>query len=254
MPVYFGSSPSPLFLSYDRSTKSTPFPRTAAGYLYYRAPPAGYPFAGSLRLRINSDAARGSDLLRPNGVPWQIVLPQLVINEQYTSVLVQLLAEELVSPATVKACRKLFGDRKILTPNTLLFHLAQPFALRMTQAELRLTTVGTRKIGQFVKQNLFGERSPRMRYPFTGSIVVRFELSADHKRMHMRVLKVVEPVVCQSADAGYREHGRVVEPKEGELLAYRSQRWTGPQPWTLFMRPAHVRTPAADALHLLIKR
>jgi hypothetical protein len=147
--------------------------------------------------------------------------------------------------------------------------------------------VGTRKIGQFVKQNLFGERSPRMRYPFTGtlhmpylclfdaqrascfclenktiltqvrcagSILVRFELSADRKRMHMRVLKIVEPVVCQSADAGYREHGRVVEPKEGELLAYRSQRWTGPQPWTLFMRPAYVRTPAADALHLLIKR
>ncbi|KAJ7830447.1 hypothetical protein B0H14DRAFT_2807552 [Mycena olivaceomarginata] len=226
MPVYFG---------------------TAAGYLYYRSPPAGYPFAGSLRLRINSDAARGSDLLRPNGVPWQIVLPQLVINEQYTSVLEQLLAEELVSPATVKACRKLFGDRKILTPNTLLFHLTQPFALRMTQAELRLTTVGTRKIGQFVKQNLFGERSPRMRYPFTGSILVRFELSADRKRMHMRVLKIVEPVACQSADAGYREHGRV-------LLAYRSQRWTGPQPWTLFMRPAYVRTPAADALHLLIKR
>jgi hypothetical protein len=169
VPVYFNPTQRPLMLHYDRSTVPIPFPRLACGYLYYHSPAAHLPLAGSLRLRINSDDAAGSDLLLRNGLPWQILLPQIVINKQYAGVLQQLLLEKLVTNATVEQCQRLFGHRSILTPNHLIFHLQQSFSLPMTQAELRLTIVGREKLGTFIKQNLFGDPPPR--YPFKGKFL-----------------------------------------------------------------------------------
>ncbi|KAJ6522254.1 hypothetical protein B0H19DRAFT_1203003 [Mycena capillaripes] len=89
-----------------------PFPPLASGYLYYRPPPAHIPLAGSLRLRVNSDDSRGSDLLLPNGLPWQILLPQITLNKQYAGVLQQLLKEKLVTATTMEQCRKIFAHRR----------------------------------------------------------------------------------------------------------------------------------------------
>lgn len=127
--------------------------------------------AGSLRLRIDSDDSLGSDLLLPNGLPWQILLPQIAINKQYASVLQQLLNEKLVTTAIVEQCRNLFAHRRVLTPNHLIFDLEQPFSLPMTQAELRLTIVGRDRLGEFIKQRLFGDPPPR--YPFRGMLLRR---------------------------------------------------------------------------------
>ncbi|KAJ6582330.1 hypothetical protein B0H19DRAFT_1118058 [Mycena capillaripes] len=243
--MYFKANPRPLVLNYVRSSAPKPFPRQACGYLYYRPPPAHITLAGSLRLRINSDDALGSDLLLPNGLPWQILLPQIAINKQYVSVLEQLFEEKLVTPATMEECRRLFGHRLILNSNKLIFHLQQPFSLPMTQAELRLTIVGREKLGEFVKQRLFGD-SPS-RYPFRGVILVRFELSPARTHVHMRVVKIVEPVVC--CEPGY--DGRVIEPKEGELLTFRGPH-RKPAPWSLDV--AAGGSPAADVLRLLLDR
>ncbi|KAJ7871009.1 hypothetical protein B0H13DRAFT_2061334 [Mycena leptocephala] len=240
VPVYFNPTQRPLMLHYDRSTVPIPFPRLACGYLYYHSPAAHLPLAGSLRLRINSDDAVGSDLLLKNGLPWQILLPQIVINKQYAGVLQQLLLEKLVTNATVEQCQSLFGHRSILTPNHLIFHLQQSFSLPMTQAELRLTIVGREKLGTFIKQNLFGDPPPR--YPFKGVILVRFELSPQQTRIFMRVVKIVVPVCCEP---GYI--GRVLEPIEGQLLSYRVR--GKPTPWSVSLTES---TLVADALRLLL--
>lgn len=55
-------------------------------------------------------------------------------------------------------------------------------------------------------------------------ILVRFELSPDRMRIHMRVAQIVKLV---GVELGY--HGWTIEPKEGELLSF--MRNAGP--WSL---------------------
>ncbi|KAJ7215050.1 hypothetical protein GGX14DRAFT_610131 [Mycena pura] len=244
--VYFGGDDPPLRLAYDSSRLVTRFPPHARGYLYYHPPPPHAPMGGSIRLRVNSDDASGSDLLRPNGLPWQLGLPQLVKYGHCAGALRQLRADGLVDAVTVARCRALFAHQQYVTRRHLLFSLAQPFPLAMRQAELRLTIVGRDRLGTFIKQRLFGDPAPR--YPFTGlaagTLLARFELSPDDDmRVFMRIVKIVEPVVC--SEPGYT--GRVLAPREGELLFFRVNRV--PKPWSLNLLSS---LSSAKALRLLV--
>ncbi|KAJ6514282.1 hypothetical protein C8R47DRAFT_1090845 [Mycena vitilis] len=256
--VYFNSSPQPIILHYDRSTAAQPFPRSARGYLYYRSPPGhAHPLSGSLRLRIYSNSTVGDDLLLPNGLPWQILLPQITLHKQYSSLLQQLLEDKLVAPETVAHSQRLFGHRSILTSNHLIFSLEQLFYLPMNQAELRLTIVGREKLGVFIKQNLFRDpqapllgprgtkRSSAPHYPYKGGILVRFELSQERTHVLIRVVQIMAPLW------GYREYvfkGRIIKPCVGEFLTYRVR--GEPTPWSLDI--ASGSSTSADALRLLI--
>ncbi|KAJ7734450.1 hypothetical protein B0H16DRAFT_1767334 [Mycena metata] len=212
----FGLSGCDTLFRYKFSGK-VPFPARTWGYLYYRPSSAWTPLAGSVRLRIKSDDAHGSDLLLPNGLPWQIILPQIVLRRQYKGLYRKLLEEGLISESDVGTCRNVFGRRRLIYPETVLFGLDQPFSISMQQMELRLTIVGRSSPGTrlalFIKQRLFGDPAPR--YPFKGRILARFELSPDKALVFMRFVKIVEPIVC--CEPGYA--GRIVARKEGELLS-----------------------------------
>ncbi|KAJ7669080.1 hypothetical protein B0H17DRAFT_1247076, partial [Mycena rosella] len=166
--VRFDPAQPQLRLSYDWSVAGghIPFPQHACGYLYYHPPPLHAPLAGSIRLRVNSDDARGSDLLLPTGLPWCIGLPQLVAFAHGAGALQQLLADDLISHAAITHCTRVFAGRRSRLPHVLLFALDQPFALAMEQAELRLVVVGRERVALFTKQRLFGDPAPR--YPFKG--------------------------------------------------------------------------------------
>ncbi|KAJ7496751.1 hypothetical protein FB451DRAFT_202457 [Mycena latifolia] len=245
--IYFGHKQPPIQLTYRWSAADaafTPFPLHARGYLYYCSPPPAAPLAGSIRLRVNSDSALGSDLLLPNGLPWKITLPQLVASVHGAAPLRKLLSEGLVSSSTVDHCTRVFGQRRIFLPDTMLFHLDQPFALAMDQAELLLTIVGRERLARFTKQRLFGDPAPR--YPFKGNVVARFELSPDATSCFIRIVRVVSPVICIKPDYV----GRIVEPKTGEYLTYRPRVNGDPVPWSLSLAPG--TSLSADALRLLL--
>ncbi|KAJ7646884.1 hypothetical protein FB45DRAFT_183543 [Roridomyces roridus] len=239
--VYFSHDPSELALrlSYD-STRAGSFPAHAAGYLYYHPPPPYAPLAGSLRLRVNSNNARGSDLLLPNGAPWQIILPQLTNNKLCSGALQKLLTSNLITPSVVGSCRALFHAKSI-RPQNLLFHLGQTFPLSMTQAELKIRTVGRDSLGLFVKQRLFGDPAPQ--YPYKGSVLARFELSADQTRVFIRIVEEIVPVKC--IEPGY--DGRVVMPRAGQLLTYKYDGVVNP--WSIRVEED---SHSAAALRLLI--
>ncbi|KAJ7030280.1 hypothetical protein C8F04DRAFT_1236601 [Mycena alexandri] len=238
--IAFGLSGRDAVFQYKFSKAKVPFPGRAWGYLYYRPSSAWTPVAGSVRLRINSDDAHGSDLLLPNGLPWQIIIPQIVL-------------QGLVSKSEVWTCKNVFGWQRALYPETVLFSLDQLFSISMEQTDLRLTIVGRSSRGMrlalFTKQRLFGDPAPR--YPFKGRILARFELSPDKALVFMRFVKIVEPIVCCEPEYD----GRTVAPKEGELLSYRDHRMSPsalPAPWSLNMDP-EKSTQAADALRLSMK-
>ncbi|KAJ7732360.1 hypothetical protein DFH07DRAFT_144192, partial [Mycena maculata] len=239
-PVYFYEDEPPLLLSYHWSAAATPFPPQACGYLYYHPPPPRAPLGGSLRLRVSSDDALGSDLMLPNGLPWEIVLPRIVRYKHCVGALQRLLEDGLLTTTTVEHCRNVFAGRPLI-PRQLIFHLEQPFALSMEQSKLQLTIVGHDKLGSFVKEKLFGDPGPR--YPFKGAVLARFELSPDRVYFFMRIVKIVSPVVC--CEDGY--DGRVVAPQEGGFLSYRIGGVT--RPWALRIAS---RSSAASALRLLV--
>ncbi|KAJ7099465.1 hypothetical protein B0H15DRAFT_771262 [Mycena belliarum] len=220
----------------------TPFPPHARGYLYYHPPPLNSLLAGSIRLRVGSNNAPGSDLLLPNGLPWQVTLPELVKYAHCATALSKLLQEGLVSPETVDHCRQLFSQRRLLFPEILLLRFDQPFALAMDQAELRLIVVGRDRFARFTKQKLFGDPAPR--YPFKGRLVARFELSPDSTRCFIRILRVVTPVEC--VEPSYV--GKIIEPKAGDYLTYRTR--GALVPWSLDLTPG--TSLSADALRLLL--
>ncbi|KAJ7494842.1 hypothetical protein B0H11DRAFT_919888 [Mycena galericulata] len=241
--VYFNQGDPPFRLSYHWSMgRMIPFPPHAYGYLYYLPPPVQSPFAGAIRLRVNSDDAVGSDLLLPNGLPWQIVLPQIVAYERCASALRKLHQDGLLTATTVDQCRKVFSGRRVLHPETLIFHLEQPFALAMDQGELRLTIVGREKLGVFLLQKLFNDSG----YAFRGAILARFELSPSSDHVFIRVVKIVSKITLRKEARAYK--GRVIAPKEGEFLSFE---YRGvPRPWSLSL--ASDSSSSADALRLLL--
>ncbi|KAJ6533808.1 hypothetical protein DFH09DRAFT_1325656 [Mycena vulgaris] len=228
---------TPLTLCHDSSVAALPFPPHARGYLYYFQPPPGRsPLGGGLRLRVNSDDSLGSDLLLPNGLPWQIGLPQIVKHQHCAGALYKLLEEGLLTPPIVEQCHQLFSSAHL--PRDLIFDLDQPFPLSLTQTVLHLTVVGLTKLAVFRKQ-LWGRQ-----YPFKGDILVRFELSPDKTRVFFRVVRIVVPVVCSQPDY----EGNLIAPREGEFLSHMFRGVQTPRSSIL------THSKRGNALRLLVDR
>ncbi|KAJ7110681.1 hypothetical protein C8R44DRAFT_883801 [Mycena epipterygia] len=241
-------------LRYSETGGCIPFPAHSRGFLYYHSVPPAGPLEGSLRFRVTSDNApssfhRGQDLVAPWGLPWSITLPQIVRHTRYHKIRDQLLRENLATEAQLSHCRDIFQDVRTISPQYTLFRLDSTFLLNFA-APMWLTAVGdalhTVRLHPF--RDLVLDNTDETYFPwsgmsyaaiyecvpicFLGSAAARFEPSnraahADRRMVHLRIVKIVEPVV--STVKGY--NGRVIKPEEGQLLKV-TFRGRLPEPWT----------------------
>ncbi|KAJ7660822.1 hypothetical protein DFH06DRAFT_380232 [Mycena polygramma] len=167
-----------------RGLNPRPFPRGATGFLYYHRHPHAAPLEGSIRLRVTDDArpssfSHGQDLCLPSGFPWQLILPQIACRSPYKNLGVQLVRENLATPAQLSQCIALFHDRLIYSSATL-FRLDQEFPVAFS-GTVNLTAVGEalhkiRLTGIF---RVYRKGLDKILwFPWTGSAVVRLERSA----------------------------------------------------------------------------
>ncbi|KAJ7106914.1 hypothetical protein C8R44DRAFT_885605 [Mycena epipterygia] len=223
------------FLNLSRRTNKNsrlPFPLLSRGFLYYHSERSAGPLEGSLRFRLTPDNSpssffRGEDLRAPWGLPWEIILPQIACRAEYTKIREQLLREGLATEDQLSLCRDIFRKQPIHSRYTL-FRLNSTFLVHFSR--MRLTIVGD-ALHALVLDAPFKDTVSNT-FPWTGSALFRFEPSAraEHagrRVVHLRVMKIVEPVEC--VFEGYS--GRVLKPEEGELLTMSSEN-RAPEPWS----------------------
>ncbi|KAF7368337.1 hypothetical protein MVEN_00155100 [Mycena venus] len=241
-------------LCYERHQRlDLPFPDRSSGFLYYHRDRHAAPCEGSIRLRVTSDDdpssfSDGQDLHLLSGCPWQIILPQVACRRNLSRFRDQLLEESLVTEQQIAQCRRVFGDRKRILPETTLFRLAQEFPVSFTSG-IYLTVVGE-ETHSFSFQEIFGVIYHGKRtFPWAGSALARFEPSARPEHLgrrvvHLRITKIVTPVSC-NFEASI---GRMMKPAEGELLNV-FRHGPNPEPWAIDID--NTRSPAAPALRVL---
>lgn len=131
--------------SYSARGKRIPFPIGSNGFFYYHSPTVSSLIAGGIRFRTTAVCEpqsfdNGVDLLLPDGLPWSYPLHQLVEQPNLSRLLVD---DGVVTADTVEHCRDVFKGRgkrfKWSTP--LLFHLSQPFSIRLDKKFVRLWVV-----------------------------------------------------------------------------------------------------------------
>ncbi|KAJ7189112.1 hypothetical protein C8R46DRAFT_34914 [Mycena filopes] len=208
------------------------FPADSVGFLYFHRYPDAAPLECSVRFRLcenhlASSFRAGRDLLLPSGLPWQLILPQL-LRPGMRTLANHLLREGLITATQILRCREVFGPRRIPLRSSTLFRIGQEFPVDFRTDPSVLA----------VAESLWGARLTPFRFklnstgkyiwPYTGSALARFEpLVADGRRLvHLRITKIVDPVMCPDP----QHLGRIVEPKEGELLAV-SLRGAAPTLW-----------------------
>ncbi|KAJ7724404.1 hypothetical protein B0H16DRAFT_324819 [Mycena metata] len=204
------------------------FPDDCAGFLYYHRESGAAPLEGGIRFRHTKDHRPssfpgGHDLLLPSGAPWELILPQLT-RPTYRRLADQLLRENLVTTDQLDLCHRIFTPMGHILAPLIIFRHTQTFPVNFG-GPIRLTVVGPRALHLFISEP-FGQTSSNLvkRFPFAGSAIVRFELSAmDGRRiLHLRIVKIITPFVC--TDNKYK--GRVVQPEEGQLFSR-----GGDRPW-----------------------
>ncbi|KAJ7183945.1 hypothetical protein C8R46DRAFT_985118 [Mycena filopes] len=123
---------SPRVVCRSARNKMVPFPAQSTGFLYFHRDPDAAPLEGSPRFRLSdntlpSSFEAGQDLLLPTGIPWQIILPQL-LRPRFQQVVAQLQRENLITPTQIARCHEVFGRlRYNYHPAFILFRLAQEF-------------------------------------------------------------------------------------------------------------------------------
>ncbi|KAJ6552587.1 hypothetical protein DFH09DRAFT_1319038 [Mycena vulgaris] len=224
------SSIPPVELSYGSARR---FPEHARGFFYYYSHPPAESLEAAIRMRItsNSDPASVPDSqdLEWMGLPWQIPLARVACHRRFAAICDQLIRENLVTEAQLSRCRHLFRDGKPV-PGALLFRLDSPFLFTFGEL-VRLCFLGDvrRRLELGNLSRICGCADPARGHYYsdwTGSAVVRFERStlpehADQRVLHLRILKIVEPVSCTVNPLGYS--GQLLQPEEGELLKVRNR-------------------------------
>ncbi|KAJ7110633.1 hypothetical protein C8R44DRAFT_985797 [Mycena epipterygia] len=208
-------------LRYAEAQAPIPFPPHSRGFLYYDSGARAEPLEGSLSFRVTSDNTpasflRGHDLLAPCGLPWRITLPQIACQPGYTRIREHLLRENLATEEQLSLCRDIFREHRIY-PEYTLFRLDSLFFVDFSTNPC-LTAVGD-ALHPF-RPKPFVEFAAKDYFPWSGSALARFEPSTrpentGRRVVHLRIVKIVKPVAC-TVKGGYA--GRVVKPKEGELL------------------------------------
>ncbi|KAJ7110624.1 hypothetical protein C8R44DRAFT_743088 [Mycena epipterygia] len=214
-----------------------PFPPNSRGFLYYHSEAPASPLESSVRFRLAPDNTpssflRGQDLLAPCGLPWRISLPQIACRTGQTQFRQQLLHDSLVTEEQLSRCRDIFRHyRDRISPQFTLFRLDSLFSASFS-TRICLTTVGdklhTFTLSPFVE---WDNNTSKLYFPWSGSAITRFEAStraehAGHRILHLRIVKIMEPVTCTVEG----HNVRMLKPEEGELLTV-SFRGGMPQPW-----------------------
>ncbi|KAJ7119221.1 hypothetical protein C8R43DRAFT_1077120 [Mycena crocata] len=210
------------------------FPHGSKGFLYYHSEPHWTALEGGIRFRVAPEGnpasfASGKDLLLPSGFTWQVILPQLACRTDYLLTGQQLLREGLVTEEQLSRCRALFAGKRI-SPQYTLFRIDSPFIVNFA-SKLSLTVVAS-SVHQIQLSVMFAAYVNHKRFhPWTGSALACFEISrlpehAGRRVLHLRFLKMFEPVTC----AVTHSTGRIVEPREGELFSVRF-RGNAAEPW-----------------------
>ncbi|KAJ7110622.1 hypothetical protein C8R44DRAFT_800346 [Mycena epipterygia] len=209
-----------------------PFPPNSRGFLYYHSEPPASPLESSVRFRLAPDNTpssflHGQDLLTPWGLPWRILLPQIACHAEYTKIRQQLQHEDLATSEQFSQCRDVFHGHRI-HPEYTLFRLDSTFLVNFS-GKIHITTVGDVLHSVYLEPHR--DEGYNSHFCLSGSAHARFEPStrpehAGCRVVHLRILKIVEPVAFTME--GYA--GRVVKPKEGELLTV-SVRGSVPEPW-----------------------
>ncbi|KAJ7232035.1 hypothetical protein B0H12DRAFT_1239752 [Mycena haematopus] len=204
------------------------FPPRTAGYFYFHRPEGLPSAAGAIRFRITSvnpaNFSKGHDLLRPDGVPWEVTLPTIAKTRPVLRDLI--LRDGLVTEAELDECLKMFPFHRA-GPQTLIYRFDQPFSLTFDGAHYVQLVVGAQKY--LSRLCLFHEqRGKAMTYPYSGKALVRFEHSPfpEHAHSHfvLRIVKMIDPPTPRvSLYDGY-----LPLPKEGELELYFSDGGTIP--------------------------
>ncbi|KAK7055903.1 hypothetical protein R3P38DRAFT_2682424 [Favolaschia claudopus] len=197
------------------------FPPGSSGFSYFYRPRYSMPCEGGLRFRLAEspeDFESAQDLLSPNGLPWQISLPQISCREHY-HLRDQLLLESLVSRYQISRCRHLFREVNQIFSHNLIFRLNQEFSVNFRA--LSLVVVGRDKIHRLVLPHLFDCQTDNVRwYPWAGSAIARFEKSTNPQHegsrvVHLRIVRIIESVSPAYED---RTPKAVVKPEAGQLL------------------------------------
>ncbi|KAJ7458587.1 hypothetical protein FB451DRAFT_1046772, partial [Mycena latifolia] len=233
-----------------------PFPAHARGFFYYHSGHQSTPLEGDIRFRVTPDDSpssfdSGEDLPGPSGFPWTILLPQVACRRGFAWISDQLVHEKLVKRWQLWRCREVFtpGVRTIY-PEYTLFHLDSTFLVNFSGG-LNLTVIGN--VPYRLALNIFAVQTPRYYFPWTGSALARFEASthpqhAGRRVLHMRIVKIVEPVACTVDAASYG--GRILRPEEGELVTA-CFRGGPPAPWTHDIDDPQPNSPLSTALRAL---
>lgn len=240
-----------------------PFPKHTHGYLYYCTPSPDRPsLSGSFRFRVvtpDERFAEGTDLLRPDGRPWELTLYNAIQTAGYAPLVRQLLNEGLLSADLLDTVDQL-PRINVRAPSDVLYTLSDPFKLSLDQAKM-LTIVTEDHSVSFRFRPLIDTRLCRLPFTgmlvklakkkrrylcftflflfftffflFQGTVLARFEKSDlpehAHKRVVVtRVLDILSPVQCLIPDYDFY----VQLPASGQLIA-RRKRTSGYRPWSI---------------------
>ncbi|KAF5359037.1 hypothetical protein D9758_004774 [Tetrapyrgos nigripes] len=135
-----------VYLEYEQSTYPVryvdvrqqwiPFPPDAKGFFYYRRLAQSSALAGGIRFRkYMPDELTGTiieaDLQLPNGLPWTIPLRHLALLEEYSTLISDLVSNQMVDQETVKKSKRLFQlIHNSSWDSTFLYGLSQTIAVR----------------------------------------------------------------------------------------------------------------------------
>jgi hypothetical protein len=148
-----------------------PFPKYTHGHLYYSTPSLDRPLhSGSFRFRLVASGqgfAEGTDLLRPDGRPWELTLYNAIQTAGYAPLVRQLLNEGLLSADLLDTVNQL-PRINVRAPSDVLYTLSDPFKLSLDQA--KMLTIVTEDHSVSFRFRPFID--PRLhRFPFTGMLV-----------------------------------------------------------------------------------
>ncbi|KAG5641962.1 hypothetical protein DXG03_003854 [Asterophora parasitica] len=207
-----------------------PSPSNTRGFLYLYRPPLLPPIASEIHFRPEPDPrlfSTGANLIKHNSIPWAISLAQIVKIEVYAPFKAQLISDGFLDPdflASLELAWEGYTSRNLAMQ--AIYTLGQPFEMNLASSTTTISVFTMRAQGSIEFRQFFVDRrTSRSPGPYTGHILVRFEISpfVKHARpsprppvLVLRVLKIVTPI---EVVAGYDMH--VPMPTEGGFLANR---------------------------------
>ncbi|KAJ7082630.1 hypothetical protein B0H15DRAFT_952346 [Mycena belliarum] len=238
-PVRLKAKPRVPTICYARvGPRVLAFPHTTQGFMYYHPGPRATPLGGSIRFRITPDRTPhsfrdGSDLLLPCGLPWRILLPQILCRQGYARFGPQLVQDGLVTDDQVSQCWKLFHDNGRICPGHTIFGLDSTFPVDFT-CDIGLTIVGSQL--HRIQLSPFKGRIDRGEKWFSswkGSAIARFEPStlpeyAGRRVLHLQFIKIIEPAIKTMVRDTASD--RILPPEDGQLFTISPYR-QAPRPW-----------------------